>query len=70
MSNEDIENKAELLVTQHTEKELIKLVVAIDNEIGDLNFTQLLLGYLIDSLGMDLQRDEVESILTNILNDE
>lgn len=69
MSDEDIENKAEMLVTQHTEKELIQLVVAIDNEMGDPNFTRLLLTYFVHNLKYDMSIKEITELLDEVLDD-
>lgn len=70
MSDEEIENKAEVLVTQHTETELVKLVVAIDNEVGDPNFTQFLLRHMVRNLTFDMSIEEIKDMLDEVLTEE
>lgn len=59
-----------MIVTTMGESEIAELVMNVDALIGDINFTQFLLKILIESLRLDVSKDEVKTILMNLLNDE
>jgi hypothetical protein len=68
--NTEPEIDADMIVTTMGESEIAELVMNVDALIGDINFTQFLLKILIESLRLDVSKDEVKTILMNLLNDE
>lgn len=54
MTKEEIEERAYEWVSAKTERELIELILEVDARVGDIGFTESLIGALFRSVRQDL----------------